>query len=97
MVYNRLAFGNAYRYTCLYHKFLIVQCRNFANCIKRPDVKLVDGKLVGVHFEDMFANKSTAHNGARFVPHPFNRRFAYSKRPLFPIEPRNLRILVCKC
>eukprot|EP00922_Rhytidocystis_sp_ex-Travisia-forbesii_P029800 GHVS01043692.1.p1 GENE.GHVS01043692.1~~GHVS01043692.1.p1 ORF type:complete len:361 (+),score=33.67 GHVS01043692.1:3-1085(+) len=26
-----------------------------------------------------------------FRPHPFNRRFAFSDKPVFPIEPRNLR------
>ncbi|BAM39195.1 ribosomal protein L15 [Theileria orientalis strain Shintoku] len=52
----------------------------------RKDVKLVDGKLRGVHFEEQHKSEN------KFVPHPFNRRFAFSKRPLFPIEPRNLRI-----
>ncbi|UKK00531.2 ribosomal protein L15 [Theileria orientalis] len=52
----------------------------------RKDVKIVDGKLRGVHFEEQHKYEN------KFVPHPFNRRFAFSKRPLFPIEPRNLRI-----
>lgn len=35
------------------------------------------------------------HDGEEknFESHPFNRRFAYSKKSLFPIEPRNLRTL----
>ncbi|UKJ88120.2 hypothetical protein MACJ_000563 [Theileria orientalis] len=52
----------------------------------RKDVTVVDGKLRGVHFEEQHKSEN------KFVPYPFNRRFAFSKRPLFPIEPRNLRI-----
>ncbi|KAF5153427.1 54S ribosomal protein L10 [Theileria parva strain Muguga] len=50
----------------------------------RRDLVESDGILRGVHFSEQ--------NRGKFVPHPFNRRFAFSKRPLFPIEPRNLRI-----
>ncbi|CAI7722851.1 ribosomal protein L15 [Plasmodium vivax India VII] len=44
---------------------------------------------VGKHFREAF------HDGSEknFECHPFNRRFAYSKRSFFPIEPRNLRTL----
>eukprot|EP01066_Platyproteum_vivax_P015693 Platyproteum_vivax@DN6904_c0_g1_i1.p1 len=34
--------------------------------------------------------------GVGFTPHPFNKRFAYSDKPFFPIEPRNLRGGKCK-
>ncbi|KAF8819010.1 putative ribosomal protein L15 [Cardiosporidium cionae] len=37
-------------------------------------------------------NQFTDQKGAIFRPHPFNRRFAYSKKSFFPIEPRNLRL-----
>ncbi|KAK1443364.1 50S ribosomal protein L15 domain containing protein [Babesia gibsoni] len=52
------------------------------------------GRLRGVHYEKLFGCRDSDSSTAvtPFVPHPFNRRFAYSKRPLFPIEPRNLRI-----
>eukprot|EP00921_Rhytidocystis_pertsovi_P006756 GHVQ01011457.1.p1 GENE.GHVQ01011457.1~~GHVQ01011457.1.p1 ORF type:complete len:362 (-),score=8.66 GHVQ01011457.1:269-1354(-) len=40
-----------------------------------------------VHIDSQFSDGS---DGA-FKPHPFNRRFAFSDKPLFPIEPRNLR------
>ncbi|CRG95801.1 mitochondrial ribosomal protein L15 precursor, putative [Plasmodium gallinaceum] len=44
---------------------------------------------IGKHFREMF------HDGSEknFESHPFNRRFAYSKKSFFPIEPRNLRSL----
>ncbi|VWU49031.1 mitochondrial ribosomal protein L15 precursor, putative [Hepatocystis sp. ex Piliocolobus tephrosceles] len=44
---------------------------------------------IAKHFRETF------HDGSEknFESHPFNRRFAYSKKSLFPIEPRNLRTL----
>ncbi|KJP86148.1 hypothetical protein AK88_04199 [Plasmodium fragile] len=41
------------------------------------------------HFREVF------HDGSEknFECHPFNRRFAYTKKSFFPIEPRNLRTL----
>ncbi|SBT45142.1 mitochondrial ribosomal protein L15 precursor, putative [Plasmodium ovale wallikeri] len=48
------------------------------------------GKMkVGKHFREIFHDGSEGN----FESHPFNRRFAYSKKSLFPIEPRNLRTL----
>ncbi|SCM07203.1 mitochondrial ribosomal protein L15 precursor, putative [Plasmodium chabaudi adami] len=49
----------------------------------------LNGLKIGKHFREMF------HDGEErnFESHPFNRRFAYSKKSLFPIEPRNLRTL----
>lgn len=57
----------------------------------RKDIKIEsNGTLRGIHYNEMC---KPSQPGSRFTPHPFNRRFALSKRPLFPIEPRNLRIL----
>ncbi|CDR94513.1 ribosomal protein L15, putative [Babesia bigemina] len=60
----------------------------------RDLVVVEDGRLRGVHYRNLFGcDESDSSGEARpFTPHPFNRRFAFSKRPLFPIEPRNLRI-----
>ncbi|GFE54213.1 ribosomal protein L15 [Babesia ovis] len=57
----------------------------------REIVVLEDGRLRGVHYNKVYGSDENSPDGL-FTPHPFNRRFAYSKRPLFPIEPRNLRI-----
>ncbi|GIX62742.1 mitochondrial ribosomal protein L15 precursor, putative [Babesia caballi] len=62
-----------------------------------PDRDLVvveDGRLRGVHFRRVYGceESPSSSDAGPFTPHPFNRRFAFSKRPLFPIEPRNLRI-----
>lgn len=45
--------------------------------------------VVAKHFREVY------HDGSEknFEPHPFNRRFSYSKKAFFPIEPRNLRSL----
>ncbi|CEM36032.1 unnamed protein product [Vitrella brassicaformis CCMP3155] len=39
------------------------------------------------HTDQQFNDGETG----QFRPHPFNRRFAFSNRPFFPIEPRNIR------
>lgn len=60
----------------------------------RDRVVVEDGRLRGVHYRKVFGcdDSAPSSSGGLFTPHPFNRRFAFSKRPLFPIEPRNLRI-----
>ncbi|SBT72191.1 mitochondrial ribosomal protein L15 precursor, putative [Plasmodium malariae] len=60
----------------------VSESRNKSNC-NYSELK------VGKHFREIF------HDGSEknFESHPFNRRFAYSKKSLFPIEPRNLRTL----
>lgn len=62
----------------------------------RDRVVVEDGRLRGVHYRKVFGcdDSAPSSSGGLFTPHPFNRRFAFSKRPLFPIEPRNLRIYV---
>ncbi|KAK2195749.1 bifunctional Ribosomal protein L15 [Babesia duncani] len=70
----------------------IAHSTRIPECAPRKDVIVDDeGNLRGVHYAKMFGPGSHDDTG-RFNPHPFNRRFAFSKRPLFPIEPRNLRI-----
>ncbi|XP_954097.1 ribosomal protein L15, putative [Theileria annulata] len=50
----------------------------------RKDIIKYNEILRGIHYNEQ--------NKEKFIPHPFNRRFAFTKLPIFPIEPRNLRI-----
>ncbi|PHJ15814.1 ribosomal protein l15, partial [Cystoisospora suis] len=47
----------------------------------------------GVH--TLAVTREQFHDGSRglFRPHPFNRRFARVRKPVFPIEARNLRLM----
>ncbi|KYN95893.1 putative mitochondrial ribosomal protein L15 precursor [Plasmodium gaboni] len=67
-------------------KYKFVSKSHFSN-----DVRINKEKELKVakHYREVF------HDGSEknFESHPFNRRFAYSKKSFFPIESRNLRSL----
>ncbi|SOV19077.1 mitochondrial ribosomal protein L15 precursor, putative [Plasmodium sp. gorilla clade G2] len=67
-------------------KYKFVSINHFSN-----DVRINKEKELKVakHYREVF------HDGSEknFESHPFNRRFAYSKKSFFPIESRNLRSL----
>eukprot|EP00366_Plasmodium_knowlesi_P003229 XP_002260726.1 ribosomal protein L15, putative [Plasmodium knowlesi strain H] len=63
---------------------------NHATVNQREDRQDAEIELkLAKHFREVF------HDGSErnFECHPFNRRFAHSKKSFFPIEPRNLRTL----
>eukprot|EP00386_Alphamonas_edax_P004141 GDKI01013008.1.p1 GENE.GDKI01013008.1~~GDKI01013008.1.p1 ORF type:complete len:456 (-),score=55.31 GDKI01013008.1:38-1405(-) len=63
---------------------------SWANGMKNTRVSVGNVHLESRHYhtDQMFSDGSDGP----FKPHPFNRRFAYSKKPFFPIEARNLRL-----